>query len=262
MENMKTIKIKLTGIIGCIMEYTSDPSMSTIINSLTDALKNNDFDVILFTCKEINSWYKNNISKILSNNWASYKDTHKKNLTEIQQIVSDLESNQDKYKQESTPSKPSTKGLHTETALINILNKFHKVVIQLRDRYNDRETLDIDDEYDVQDLLHSLLQLYFDDIRREEWTPSYAGTSSRQDFLLKNEKIIIETKKTRKNLGNKELADELIIDISRYSTHPDCKKLVCFVYDPENRVKNPRGFENDLMSNSSDKLEIVVCIRP
>lgn len=49
--------------------------------------------------------------------------------------------------------------------------------------------------------------------------------------------------------------------MERYKTHPDCKKLICFVYDPENRIKNPRGFENDL-SKTTDKLIVKVYIRP
>ena len=76
-----------------------------------------------------------------------------------------------------------------------IFSRFHKVARQLRSRYNGRKTLEIEDEYDTQDLLHALLQLYFNDIRAEEWTPSYAGGCARMDFLLKNEKIVIEVKK-------------------------------------------------------------------
>jgi hypothetical protein len=33
------------------------------------------------------------------------------------------------------------------------------------------------DEYDVQDLLYALLRIFFDDVRPEEWTPSFAGKS-------------------------------------------------------------------------------------
>jgi len=69
--------------------------------------------------------------------------------------------------------------------LNNLFEKFHNVVKQLRSRYNGRPTVDVEDEYDVQDLLHALLRLYFEDVRVEEWTPSYAGGSSRMDFLLK-----------------------------------------------------------------------------
>ena len=57
-----------------------------------------------------------------------------------------------------------------------ICTRFHLVARQLRKRHDDRSTLDISDEYDVQDLLHSLLCLFFDDIRSEEGTPSYAGS--------------------------------------------------------------------------------------
>ncbi len=113
--------------------------------------------------------------------------------------------------------------------LETIFDKFHLVVKQIRQRYNDRETLDVKDEYDTQDLLHSLLRIYFDDIRPEEWNPSYAGSSTRSDFLLKKENIVIEIKKTRSNLKSKQIGEQLIIDIAKYKTHPNCKLLYCFV---------------------------------
>jgi hypothetical protein len=132
---------------------------------------------------------------------------------------------------------------------------------QLRTRYGDRETLVVKDEYDVQDLLHSMLRIYFDDIRNEEWTPSYAGSCSRIDFLLKNEQIVIEVKKTRETLKARQIGEQLIVDIQRYQTHPDCKTLLCFVYDPEGWVSNPRGLENDL-NKKDDDLEVKVLIVP
>ncbi|MDR2270448.1 MAG: DUF2321 domain-containing protein [Sphingobacterium sp.] len=136
--------------------------------------------------------------------------------------------------------------------LDQIFDKFHLVVKQLRQRYNDRETLDVGDEYDVQDLLHSLLVIFYDDIRPEEWTPSYAGASSRTDFLLKDENMVIEVKKTRKTLKARQLGEELIIDIARYKKHPDCKLLYCFVYDPDGFIVNPKGLENDLNSDDQE----------
>ena len=59
----------------------------------------------------------------------------------------------------------------------------------------------------------------------------------------------------------KELANELIIDIERYKKHPNCKTLYCFVYDPINKIKNPRGFEKDLTKNT-DGLQVIVIIKP
>lgn len=143
----------------------------------------------------------------------------------------------------------------------NICDKFHLLVRQLKIRHDNRNSLEINDEYDVQDLFHALLMLYFDDIRDEEWTPSYAGRASRTDFLLKKEQTIVELKKTRKGLAAKEIGEQLIIDIQRYQSHPNCKTLVCFVYDPEGIIKNPRGIENDL-TKVTDGLTVKVFIRP
>ena len=142
-----------------------------------------------------------------------------------------------------------------------IINRFHQVARQLRLRYNSRNTLDINDEYDVQDLFHALLKLYFDDVRPEEYTPSYAGANSRIDFVLKDESIIIEIKKSRKTLTAKKLGEELMIDSQRYQAHPDCKRIICFVYDPEGFITNPKGIENDL-SKDTNGIPVSVFIRP
>ena len=145
--------------------------------------------------------------------------------------------------------------------LEEILNNFHRVVRQLRNRHDDRTTLEIKDEYDVQDLLHSLLLIHFDDVRPEEYTPSYAGGTSRMDFLVKDISTVIETKMTRENLKDKKLGEELIIDIEKYAKHPDCKRLYCFVYDPKELINNPNGLEKDL-SNNSDEIEVKTIIVP
>jgi hypothetical protein len=145
--------------------------------------------------------------------------------------------------------------------LEQVFERFHVITRQLRSRYKSRPTLEVSDEYDVQDLTHALLKLYFDDIRPEEWVPSYAGKSSRVDFLLKKEQIIVEIKKTRKNLTGSEVGSQLIEDIARYEHHPDCKTLVCFVYDPEGLIANPRGLESDL-ERDAGAFPIRVYVRP
>ena len=147
------------------------------------------------------------------------------------------------------------------TKLKLIISKFHLIVRQLRGRYSNRPTLDVNDEYDTQDLLHCLLRLFFDDIRAEEYVPSYAGKNSKVDFLLKDEEIAIEVKKTRENLGEKEVGLQLIDDISRYKKHPNCKVLVCFVYDPDGRIVNPAGLESDLCQREQE-LDVEVIVAP
>lgn len=145
--------------------------------------------------------------------------------------------------------------------LSNIFNRFNSISRQLRRRYFGRPTLLISDEYDVQDLLHALLVEHFDDVRPEEWTPSYAGGCNRMDFLLKDEEIAIEVKMTRCGLRDKEIGDQLLIDIAKYEEHPNCKQLYCFVYDPQGLTNNPRGLEKDL-AKKSDRIGVHIFIRP
>jgi hypothetical protein len=113
----------------------------------------------------------------------------------------------------------------------------------------------------VQDLFHSLLTISFDDIRKEEWAPSYAGGASRMDFLLPEIESVVETKMMRPGLSTKQLGEQLIIDIAKYKSHPTCRALFCIVYDPDGRISNPRGVENDL-NEQNHGLETHVMIVP
>ena len=164
---------------------------------------------------------------------------------------------------ELIPEEISIAGTHrppdTLSTLKRLLDRFHTVVSQLRHRFDKRSTLEVRDEHDVQDLLHALLRIHFDDVRPEEWTPSYAGGSSRMDFLLKREQVVVEAKMTRGGLGAKEVRDQLATDILRYQAHPGCKSLVCFVYDPEQLVQNPKGVADDL-SQLAGKIQVRIHI--
>jgi hypothetical protein len=133
-----------------------------------------------------------------------------------------------------------------ESSLERLAERLPLVARQLRRRYKGRSTLEINDEYDVQNLLHALLWIYYDDVRKEEWVPSYAGGSAKIDFVLPTIKAAVETKKTRPTLLARQLADELLVDIARYQNHHSCDKLYCIVYDPDRLIDNPRGLEADL----------------
>lgn len=142
-----------------------------------------------------------------------------------------------------------------------ILNNFHRCYRQLLIRHSQRNTINIIDEYDVQDLLHAILKLHFDDVRAEVSTPQYAGSNSRIDFILNEHDIAIEVKKTRQNLKNKEIGEELLIDIARYQqSYPKIKILICFVYDPEGLIINPIGLESDLNNSPSNiSIKTIIC---
>ena len=149
-----------------------------------------------------------------------------------------------------------------ESLVETLCRRFHLFAQQLLNRYDNRDTVQIADEYDVQDLMHALLKFHFDDVRAEEVTPSLAGKSGRMDFLLKRERIVVETKMTRKTLGQREVGDELIIDMKRYRSHPDYGTLVCLVYDPEGYCHAPSALENDLSGTEGDfRTTVIVCPR-
>lgn len=192
-----------------------------------------------------------------SSSYASVKEV----IGAISAVITRIERNPGLFAQSTGPIDASLDQRKLLDALDQVVLKFHAVAVQLRSRHAERATLDINDEYDVQDLMHALLRLYFDDIRPEEWVPSYAGASSRTDFLLPQIDTVIETKRTRAGLNAKVVGEQLIIDIARYKKHPQCRRLVCFVYDPEGRIANPSGIESDL--NSGDHgIEVRVSILP
>jgi hypothetical protein len=175
-------------------------------------------------------------------------------LSRVVKFKAEVDNILAKYQPPITVEKPSR-------VIESLFERFHSVALEINRRHDNRDSLVINDEYDIQDLLRGLLKLYFDDINDEEYTPSYGGFCARMDLVLREEQIVIETKMVRKGLAQKKIRDELIIDKAHYRVHPKCKKLYCLVYDPEEKTKNPRGFERDL-SDRVDGFETKVFVMP
>lgn len=140
------------------------------------------------------------------------------------------------------PSKPSA----VEGLLQTIIKGLPRAMHPLAHRRKGAQSLSFESEWDIQDLLHSQLRPWIADIRPEEYTPSYAGSSTRMDFLLPRYSIVVETKRIRDRQHAAGIGNELIIDIEHYRRHPACQHLWCVVYDPLLLVKNPAGLINDL----------------
>lgn len=228
-----------------------------IVTELTDLLRDH-VPGSAAHIRMIVNYYNKGVSNLYnSSSYASVKEV----IGAISAVITRIERNPGLFAQSTGPIDASLDQKKLLDSLDRIVLKFHAVAVQLRSRHSERATLDIDDEYDVQDLMHALLRLYFDDIRPEEWVPSYAGASSRTDFLLPQIDTVIETKKTRAGLNAKTIGEQLIIDVARYKRHPQCRRLVCFVYDPEGRVANPSGIESDLNSGNHG-IDVRVFILP
>jgi hypothetical protein len=83
------------------------------------------------------------------------------------------------------PSKPT----EIPELLDVLLKGLRRAMHPLTHRRKGAQALSFTTEYDVQDLLHALLRPWIADIRPEEFTPSYAGSSTRMDFLLPKYKL-------------------------------------------------------------------------
>jgi hypothetical protein len=145
--------------------------------------------------------------------------------------------------------------------IVALCRRFPLFVERLQKRQRGRAAFAVADEYDVQDLLHAILRLHFDDIRPEEYTPSYGGNASRVDFYLPRERVVVEAKMTRATLGQREVTDELIIDAARYAQMDGVDALICLVYDPARRCANPHALESAL-ANSDSRLAVRAVICP
>ena len=142
-----------------------------------------------------------------------------------------------------------------------ICSRFHLVTRQLRARREDRPSLEVEDEYDVQDLMHALLRLEFDEVQPEEWTPSYATGKTQTSYLLHREKAVIVVKKTKAGVTSRDLSEQVKVDSATYSSRTDYQTLFCFIYDPEGRIANPRRLEAEL-TMVSDRYTVEVIIAP
>jgi hypothetical protein len=142
-----------------------------------------------------------------------------------------------------------------------LCQRFHVVARQLRLRGEYRSTVNVEDECDVQDLMHALLRQHFDDIGTDEWTPGYSNGTPRTTYLLDHDRLAIVVKKTKTGLSRKDLADQVRIDVERYRERGRCTHLLCFIYDPEGRIGNPRGLESEL-TTASEHFTVDVFVGP
>ena len=130
--------------------------------------------------------------------------------------------------------------------LMQILNNFLTATRAITDRKYGRPPFIIENEYDVQDLLFTIVRSIFEDAKREEWTPQKAGSSKRIDLVISSIQTVIEVKFVRDNAHARKVADELKIDFESYHERGECSQLVAFVIDPDRRISDPEQFSLDL----------------
>ncbi|HCT75147.1 MAG TPA: hypothetical protein DGT23_00840 [Micromonosporaceae bacterium] len=143
-----------------------------------------------------------------------------------------------------------------------VFRRLPELLDQLRRSNNPNVPLpNIENEKDLQDLVHAILRMMFKDVRAEDFVPQQAGASSRTDFLLQDIGILVETKMTRRGLNDRKVGEELLIDWGRYPRHPDCKGILAIVYDPKRFIQNDTALEKDLYRDSANLVARVIVVR-
>jgi hypothetical protein len=132
-------------------------------------------------------------------------------------------------------------------------DRFLYVQRELEHRRSGRPTLKVGDEYDAQDLMRSLLAIFFGDVRAEDAAPIQAGAASRVDFVLPDFELAVELKFARDSMSSKSLGEELVVDRERYTAKPGVRHLLCLVFDHDGKLRNPRGLERDLSRDASSE---------
>jgi hypothetical protein len=151
----------------------------------------------------------------------------------------------DQYELDKQSTNPKSDEVTESSALIiRIMNNWSNMISSFKDPRSGVTQIHIKNEYDMQYLLEGVLRLFFADVRPETYTPNYANKSNRTDFLLPKERILIETKMTRPGLDTRKLTEELIVDKEHYRKHHGIDIILCLVYDPERKIKNPEGLKD------------------
>ncbi len=129
-----------------------------------------------------------------------------------------------------------------------VLNALKSVAVsarRLRSRSHGRTAFVVENEYDVQDLVETVLRSIYVDVVREEWTPKRAGNAKRIDLVVPSVGVVVECKYAHQ-ANAKYIADELKVDFESYHDYAECRRLFAVVYDPEHRIDDPELFSRDL----------------
>ena len=118
----------------------------------------------------------------------------------------------------------------------------------LRNRQRGRPSFELTDEYDVQDLFHTMILPAVTDIVPEDPAPKVAGRSSRLDFVSRKTRLGFELKHLKSAADRERVREEILLDERVYQAHPYIDTVVVFVSDPSTflPLAARAAFESDL----------------
>jgi len=167
------------------------------------------------------------------------------------------------YVQEKTPHVYAASPVEADVELVlGLAKRFHESVLSLKGHPHNGTVFTVSNEWDCQYLFKAILAAYISDVRDEEWNPSFAGSSARCEFYLKNLRAMVELKYVRKATDAKKIKTELATDFLDYGSNPQVDHVICLIYDPSNALKNPAAVQSDLSGPKTGLLRVDVLISP
>lgn len=92
MDVIKRLTFEVGGICDAILDYTDDPFIRNITNSLLNSIKEKSVEDIIYLLDEMKIWYARNQSEIQSNDFVYNKDTHIDIQRKINHYIEELNS--------------------------------------------------------------------------------------------------------------------------------------------------------------------------
>lgn len=158
---------------------------------------------------------------------------------------------------------PATSSVDADIDLIvRLSQRFHEAVLSLRKHPHKGKVYTVSNEWDCQYIFRSILAAYIADIRDEEWSPSFAGSSARCEFFLKSLKLMIELKFVRQATDARKIKTEFATDLLDYGKNPQVNHVILLVYDPNSVLQNAVALEEDFSGPTSDLSRVDVVISP
>lgn len=176
---------------------------------------------------------------------TNYKHEIEKAISTLKIIIENLENN-------SIPKNNT----YNQEIIETILNKFHKVVLELNEF-----DIKIQTESDVKKILKALLSIYYENIKTEEHVESYAGIASRIDLYIKDINYGIEIKLAKNSIQQKQIVEQINDDVQKYQKLSNCERIFFFIYNPEFLIRNHVSLEEELPSKAGN-IEITTIVNP
>lgn len=128
----------------------------------------------------------------------------------------------------------------------DILNNFSNAIQKIiKNRRKDHSNFEIEDEYDVQDILYVILKSVFPNLRDEDAIGKVGGKTTKIDLIIREERILVEVKMIKEKDSNEtHFIEQLKVDFESYHECKWLRKLFCFVYDPYKKTRDISNFHD------------------